>query len=47
MLLLVFVVLGGAASGCSVERASSSDDAVNYRWVLEQTRQWLEEQQSG
>ena len=41
------VVLGGAASGCSVGRASSSDDAVNYRRVLEQTRQWLEEQQSG
>ena len=47
VLLPVDVVLGGAASGCSVGRASSSDDAVNYRRVSEQTRQWLEEQQSG
>ena len=47
VLLLVGVVRGGAASGCSIGRASSSDDAVNYRRVLEQTRQGLEEQQSG
>ena len=40
VLLLVGVVLGGAASGCSVGGASSRTMLLaNYRRVLEQTRQ--------